>query len=108
MIRSSPQFPGLDCSAAIRLLVAGVVLVLVLQGAHVCPPASSGDAGVQAWFSGASPICPLCALAHTFLLILLLVLFSLLSNHARTPLLSQHVRPSLRGLRMDLRGPPVL
>jgi hypothetical protein len=108
MILSSRQFPGAGYDAAIRLLVAGVVLVLVLQGAHVCPPAGSAAAGVQASFSGASPICPLCALAHTFLLILLLVLFSLLPNHVRTPLLSRHVRPYLRGLRMDLRGPPVL
>jgi hypothetical protein len=108
MIRSSQQLSGDGYGAAIRLLVAGVVLMLVLQGAHVCPPASSGDAGVQVSFSGASQICPLCALAHTFLLILLLVLFSLLPNHVRTPLLSQHVRPCLRGLRMDLRGPPVL
>ena len=89
-------------------LVSVVCLALLLQGAHVCPPGAPSGAGIQASFSLASPICPVCAVAHTLLLTLLLILFSLVPTRSRTLLVSEQVRPFLRRLRLDMRAPPVL
>jgi hypothetical protein len=98
VILSSRQFSGSSCGAFGRIFVAVVVLALVLQGAHACPPGAANASGLEASFSVASPICAVCALAHTLILTLLLILFSLVSTRSRTFLVSQPIRQFLRGL----------
>ena len=107
VIFSRPQFTA-SSYGIVRVLAAGVVLALVLLGAHVCPPAGSTASGIQVSISAASPTCPVCALGHTLILTLLLILLSLVSNYSGSSLVSQPVRSFLHGLRMDLRAPPVL
>lgn len=105
---SGRHFPGSSYGAFGRIFVAGVVLALVLQGAHVCPPAAPAAAGILASLSASSPVCPVCAVAHTLLLTLLLIFFSLVPTRSRMLLVAPPVRPLLRALRLDLRAPPAL
>ena len=83
-------------------------LALVLQGAHVCAPSESSAAGAVSVTSLTSTLCPVCAVAQTLLITLMLVLFSLVPIHSRTFLVSLQPRPFRRVLRLDMRAPPVL
>ena len=98
----SGHFSG--SSAFVRIFIVVVCLALVVQGAHVCQSA----ARVGAVISLATPMCPVCALSHSLLITLLLILFSLVPTRSLTFLVSEPARPFRRVLRLDMRAPPVL
>lgn len=102
----SGHFSG--SSAFVRIFIAVVCLALVVQGAHVCQPAESSAAGVGAVLSLATPMCPVCALSHSLLITLLLILFSVVPTRSRTLLVSVQPRSFWRGIQLDMRAPPVL
>ena len=104
MILSARQL--LRCNTLLMALVGIVCLALIVQGAHVCPPSESASSGLQTSFSLSTPVCPVCAVSHTLLLTLLLILFSLVPTRSSTLLVSEQVRPVMRRLRLDLRAPP--
>ncbi len=89
-------------------MIALVCLTLALQGAHVCQSGESSALGVGAVISSATPVCPVCALAHSLLITLLLIFFSLVPTHSRALLVSVQARPFWRAIRLDMRPPPVL
>jgi hypothetical protein len=90
-----------------RIFIAVVCFVVALQGAHVCPPPGASAHGIQVAISPGAPVCSVCALAQSVLIILLFILFSLIPTHSRTPLVSVQVRPFWHGVRLDMRAPPV-
>lgn len=106
VIFSSRPFSG--SNAFVLALVAAVCLALALQGAHVCAPAESSAAGFSAATLLAAPMCQVCALANTLLTTLLLILFPLVPTQTRAVPVFVQVRSYWRGLRLDLRAPPVL
>lgn len=98
---------SLNSGVGVQIFVVVVCLALAVQGAHVCPPESSGT-GVRAVLTLATPVCPLCAVAHSVLISVLLILFSLVPTCSHTLLVSVQVRSFWRGLRLDMRAPPAL
>jgi hypothetical protein len=89
-----------------RMWIALVCLAVALQGAHVCQSAELSGAGIGTVISHAAPICPVCALAQSMLVALLVIFFCLVLSYSRTCLVSVQARPFWRGLRLDLRAPP--
>ena len=91
----------------VRICIAVVCLVLALRGAHVCAPEELSAPGIRAVISLAAPACSVCALAQSVLIPLLFILFSLGPTRSRLPLVSVQARPFWRGVRLDMRAPPV-
>jgi len=96
-----------NSGVVVRICIAVVCFVVALQGAHVCPPAGASAHGIQVAISPGAPVCSVCALAHSVLITLLFILFSLIPTRSRTPLVSVQVRPFWHGVRLDMRAPPV-
>ena len=92
---------------SVRICIAVVSLVLALQGAHICPHAELSAPGIRAVISIAAPTCSVCAQAQSVLITLLLILFSFVPTRSRTPLVSVQARAFWRGVRLDMRAPPV-
>ena len=88
------------------ILLAILALTLVVQGSHFCGPAETSEAGVWAVVTVAATVCPVCALAYSAMIAVILILFSLVSSYSHILLLSVQVRSFWDGLRLDMRAPP--
>src|SRR4051794_8071092 len=88
------------------IIIAILFCTVALQSAHVCPIEESSSAGIHAAISVVNPVCPVCALAHSVLITLLLILISLVPTRSRTVPVLVQARSYLQGIRLDLRAPP--
>lgn len=97
-------------SSAARGLIAALwglaCLALILQGAHVCASGESTDPGVWPASLSAPFFCPVCAIAHSLLVILLFFLIILVLTQARIILPAFQAKPCWRGLVLHVRPPP--
>jgi hypothetical protein len=95
-------------SFRVPVFVGVLCLALALQGAHVCPSAEFSAAGLRPAVSSLTPVCPVCAIAHSLLVTLLLFVVFLIPNYSRTVLISVQAKPFWRGIRLYMRPPPAL
>jgi hypothetical protein len=94
---------------SVHLLVALLCLMLAVQGAHVCRSSRHFELGVQTETGSPTPVCPVCAIAHTLLFTVLFLLLFLMPNNSTA--VFQSVEPkksSWREVRLYMRPPPVL
>jgi hypothetical protein len=92
----------------VHLLVAVLCLTLAVQGAHVCQSGPHLKSGVQA-DGGSSPICPVCAIAQTLMLVVSFLLLFLMSDTASSVIPLVIVKkPSWREVSLYMRPPPAL
>ncbi len=93
---------------ALQALLALLCLTLAVEGAHVCPTAQPDAPGVQAEAGAQAPFCTVCAIAHSLLVavVLLLVLFIPTRSHAE--IVPVQAQAFWDGLRLYVRPPPVL
>jgi hypothetical protein len=90
------------------MLVALVCLAMTLQGGHVCQFAHRGAPGIQAEMSSAAPFCTVCALAHSLLVAVMLLLLLVMPSYLRGVFIPVQAKAFWQGLRLYVRPPPAL
>jgi hypothetical protein len=82
-----------------------VCLALVMQGAHACGSGDTTDPGAPVISSVQLP-CPVCAIVHSLLVVLIFFLIPLVLTHIRISLPFLPAKPCWRGPELYVRPPP--
>lgn len=104
LLRSQPA----GSRAVVHLLLVLLCLTITVEGAHVCSPEQHDAPGLQCDLGAQAPFCTVCAIAHSLLatiILLLLLLIPILSHPEIVPIQAQAFWD---GLRLSVRPPPAL